>query len=161
MEPREATGKRGEAIFVRAIMTFCGNAVSYFNPVFLGEKYEALDYLVELIGVEMNTPFFFVQVKTTRLGYTSDQSDRRLKVKVPKESIEKIKRYPVPTYLVGVDERKSRSFIMAVLDGTPSGLSSMTTEYPLKCRHLKILWQEVRDYWRGREMRMRSSFFST
>jgi hypothetical protein len=81
MGSREATGKRGEAIFVRAIMSFCGNAISYFNPVFLGEKYEALDYLVELIGVERTTPFFFVQVKTTRLGYTSDPNDRRLRSK--------------------------------------------------------------------------------
>jgi hypothetical protein len=138
-----------------------GGTIPYFNPIFLGEKNEALDYLVELTGIEIGTPFFFVQVKSTKLGYTSDVGNRRLRVKVPKESIEKIQRYPAPTYLVGVDDRKSRSFIMAILAGTPRGFSSMTTRYPLNCVNLRRLWCEVRDYWRGREMRMRSSFFSS
>lgn len=161
MEGREAIGKRGEAIFVNDIMKFCGNDVPYFNPIFLGERNESLDYLVELTNVEECTPFFFVQVKTTRLGYTGGRIEPRLKVKVDRETIEKIKKYPAPTYLVGIDEQKARSFIIPVLDGMSGGFSSMTTRYPLNCSNLKKLWREVSDYWRGREMRMQDSIFST
>jgi hypothetical protein len=160
MQEREATGKRGEAIFVNDIMKFCGNDVPYFNPIFLGERNEALDYLVELTRVERCRPFFFVQVKATRLGYTGGRREPRLKVKLTRETIEKIKGYPAPSYLVGIDEQRARSFIIPILDGMSSGFSSISTRYPLNCMNLKKLWREVSDYWRGREMRMRDSIFS-
>ncbi len=161
MEEREAIGKRGEAIFVNDIMKFCGNVVPYFNPIFLGDKAEALDFLVELTSVEGFTPFFFVQVRTTRLGYTSGRNEPRLKVKVTKETIAKIRGYPAPRYLVGIDDQKSRSFIVPILDGMPSGYSSISTRYPLNCANLKKLWRDVNDYWRSHQMRMQVSVFST
>jgi hypothetical protein len=161
MERSEATGKRGEAIFVKDIMSFCGNRVPFFNPIFLGEKSEAVDYLVELIGVRTGTPFFFVQVKTTKLGCTANKTDPRLKVKVSNAGIERIRRYPFPTYLIGIDEIKAKSFILAILDGPQTVISGMSTRYPLNDENLRKLWCEVQEFWNRRDMSMSSSIFST
>src|ERR1700678_1736379 len=109
MEPTEATGKLGEAIFVRDIMNLCGNRVPFFNPIFLGEKSEAVDYLVKLVGVRSAAPFFFVQVKTTRLGYAANKTNPRLRIKVSERTIERLKQYPAPTYLIGIDEERGKS----------------------------------------------------
>jgi hypothetical protein len=161
MERSEATGKRGEAIFVKDIMNFCGNRVPFFNPIFLGEKTEAVDYLVELVGVRSGTPFFFVQVKTTKLGCTMNKTDPRLSVKVARISIERIRRYPAPTYLIGIDEIKAKSFIVAILEGPQRVISSMSTRYPMNDENLRKLWYEVQEFWNGRDMTMSGSVFST
>jgi hypothetical protein len=160
MERREATGKRGEAIFVMDIMNFCGNSVPFFNPIFLGEKAEAVDYLVELVGVRGATPFFFVQVKTTKRGYTAKKSDPRLRVNVTHQSIKQIEGYPAPTYLIGVDEIRALSFIVAILEGTQAGISSVSTRHPLNADNLRKLWFEVREYWNQRSMTMSDSVFT-
>jgi hypothetical protein len=160
MERREATGKRGEAIFVETLMNFCGNSVPLFNPIFLGEKSESIDYLIELIGVKTRTLFFFVQVKTTRLGYTKDKANPRLKVRVSRDDIAKIKQYAAPVYLVGIDEPRALSFILSVNHKTVDQVSSLSTKYPLNCTNLRRLWDEVQEYWRPRDMTLKNSAFS-
>jgi Domain of unknown function (DUF4365) len=159
MERTEATGKLGEAIFVRDIMNFCGNQVPFFNPIFLGEKAEAVDYLVVLVGVRGRTPFFFVQVKTTKLGYTANKSAPRLRVKISGKTIDRIKGHPAPTYLIGIDETNSRSFIVAILEGATGGVTSVSTRHPLNEDNLKKLWLEIQDYWQARNMVMSHSVF--
>jgi hypothetical protein len=141
-------------------MNLCGNQVPFFNPIFLGEKTEAVDYIVNLIGVQSATLFFFVQVKTTRLGYTANRANPRLRIKVSKKAIDRLKRYPAPTYLIGIDEIQAKSFIAAILDGMPGGLSSVSTRYPLNDENLRMLWHEVQDFWSRRDMRMSDSVFS-
>jgi hypothetical protein len=160
MEPREATGKRGEAIFVESMLNFCGNRMPYFDPVFLGEKNETIDYMIKLEGVKTRTLFFFVQVKTTRLGYTRDKTSPRLKVRVSRADIAKIKQYTAPVYLVGIDEPRSLAFIIAVNDKTVGQVSSLSTKYPLNCTNLRRLWDEVQEYWRPRDMTLKNSAFS-
>src|SRR5581483_12511939 len=58
-------GNRGQAIFYKLMTELCGRANPYFRPHFLGDKFPALDYLVELIEPRAGAPFFFVQVKST------------------------------------------------------------------------------------------------
>lgn len=160
MQQSDATGKRGEAIFVRALMDFCERDSPYFNPIFLGEKNEALDFLVEVDGIEGEKPFFFVPVKATRSGYAEGRRGPRLKVKLSRKGVESIRARPAPTYFVGVDEPASRPFIVAIHDGVRAGISGIPTTYPLDCENLKKLWEEVREYWRGRDSTMRGSVFS-
>jgi hypothetical protein len=160
MERSDATGKRGEAIFVQSIMDFCGRVSPYFNPIFLGEKNESLDFLVEVDCDGAERPFFFVQVKATKAGYTTGPTGPRLKVKLSKESVETIRNRPAPTYLVGVDEPASRCFIVAIHEKVRTGIPSMPTAYPLDCENLKKLWDEVRGYWQGRDSRIQDSVFS-
>ena len=143
----DAIGTRGEAIFAYDITNFFGNERPYFRPIFLGEKHESLDFLVVLLGVSTGSPFFFVQVKTTRLGYTKDRRRPKLRVKVSGEDVERIKRYPAPSYFVGVDEPRSRSFIVAADKDLTGGFSSLSTANPLDASTQRRLWEEVRNHW--------------
>src|ERR1700678_2885828 len=104
MDRNDAIGKRGEAIFITRIMSFCGNKAPYFNPIFLGEKADSLDFMVEVLGIPSSIPLFFIQVKSTRLGYTGRRMEARLRVKVTSDHIRGMLRYPVPCYMVGIDE---------------------------------------------------------
>src|SRR4051812_2993790 len=102
MAVRDDIGSRGEYIFCARIMDFCGRHLPYFRPRFLGEKAQTLDYLVELLDAG-GAPFFFVQVKATRQGYTK-RPPRRLKVGVSGADVRRLSRIPAPTYLAGTDE---------------------------------------------------------
>ena len=99
---RDVLGLRGEAIFTVLMTEFHSKAGSIFKPQFLGDKWQYVDFIVELVGVGDIVPYFFVQVKTTRQGYTKKL--KRLKVKVPQESIHGLTLYPAPIYIVGIDE---------------------------------------------------------
>src|SRR5947209_4472161 len=99
MAAHDDIGSRGEAIFSVRITDFCGGSRPYFRPYFLGEKARTFDYLVQLVGAGRKTPFFFVQVKTTRLGYTK-KHPRRLRVSMPGIDVKRFSSLPAPTYLV-------------------------------------------------------------
>src|SRR4051812_32205474 len=101
MAAQDDIGSRGEFIFCTRVMNFCGRNLPYFRPRFLGEKAQAFDYLVELVDATRGAPFFFVQVKTTRKGYTKGQ---RLKVGMTAADVRRFSLFPAPTYLVGIDE---------------------------------------------------------
>src|SRR5262245_32486232 len=139
MATSDEIGARGEAIFVVLITDLCGRSYPYFRPHFLGEKFAALDYLVELTGVRGGTLSFFVQVRTTRLGYT--KKSRRRRVGVSEAEMRGMARDPAPTYLVGTDEPEACGYIVSVNDPRKAaGLSSFPTEHPLDCRNLGRLW---------------------
>ncbi|MFO5476742.1 MAG: hypothetical protein ACLBM2_23110 [Dolichospermum sp.] len=77
---RDALGQRGELIFSLLMTEFHSDAGPIFKPQFLGDKWQYVDFIVELIGAGSYIPYFFVQVKTTRQGYT--KKDTRWNVKV-------------------------------------------------------------------------------
>jgi hypothetical protein len=85
MQMRDALGQRGEAIFTVLMTEFHSNAGPIFKPQFLGDKWQYVDFIVELVRSEKSVPYFFVQVKTTREGYTKKLN--RLKVKLRQESV--------------------------------------------------------------------------
>ncbi len=159
MAARDDIGSRGEAIFFVRITDFCGRKRPLFRPRFLGEKAQALDYLVELLGAGERTPFFFAQVKTTRKGTTSRGRPPRLKVGVSRRDVARLALYPAPTYLVGIDERRELGYIWAVLGSMRDAIPSLPTNFPLDCANLRLLWEEVRQFWQGRDMDMRRSAF--
>ncbi|HWG45086.1 MAG TPA: hypothetical protein VN688_20115 [Gemmataceae bacterium] len=160
MAVRDDIGSRGEAIFYVRITDFCGRKQPLFHPRFLGEKAQTLDYLVELVGAGERTPFFFVQVKTTREGYTKRPQPPRLKVGMSRHAVQRLALYPAPTYLVGIDERREEGYILAILEGMTDPISSFPTNFPLDCANLRLLWEEVRQFWKGRGMDMRHSVFT-
>jgi len=63
---RDALGQRGEAIFTVLMTEFHSHAGPIFKPQFLGDKWQYVDFIVELVGAGKSVPYFFVQVKTTR-----------------------------------------------------------------------------------------------
>ena len=114
--------------------------------------------MVELVGAGEITPFFFIQVKTTREGYT--KRDGRLKVKVSPEAMSRLRAYPAPTYVVGVDEMQEKGYITSANAGSPDVLASLPTTFELNCANLERLWHEVREYWRQRDVDLTDSVFS-
>ena len=143
---QDAIGLRGESIFSAALTKLYGRPEPLFNPRFLGEKYPAVDYIVEL-----NTPstriisYFFVQVKTTRAGYT--KREHRLKVKVLDKDVTRLVALPAPTYVVGVDEVNEATYIVSANGRYTRGLSSLSTRFPLNQSTQELLFQEVSRFW--------------
>jgi hypothetical protein len=154
-------GTRGEALFFVLLTQFCGRSRPFFRPHFLGDKFATLDYLVELLDAGPSTPFFFVQVKTTSQGYTQNKKgERRLKTKVSRKDMGRLRLYPAPTYVIGIDEREERGYIMSANEGSPLRISSLPTTFPLDCRNLSALWHEVKGFWEERDMRLLKSTFT-
>lgn len=160
MAAQDDIGSRGKAIFSVRIANFCGRRRPFFRPRFLGEKARTVDFLVELIGAGERTPYFFVQVKTTREGYTRRGGPPRLKVKLSRREVRRLALYPAPTYLVGIDERQERGYILAIREGMTDPIPSLPTSFPLDVPNMRILWEEVRRFWQGRDMAMQQSAFS-
>src|SRR3954453_21288353 len=103
-------GGRGEAIVFTHLARIYRTDPDrpYFWPHFLGEKFETLDFLVELVDAGETTPFFFIQVKSTRKEYTKTHKPPRLRVEVPESDVRRMAAYPAPTYVVGVHEADER-----------------------------------------------------
>jgi Domain of unknown function (DUF4365) len=158
MAARDGIGRRGEIIFCARITNFCGRETPYFRTYFLGEKAQTLDFMIERVGAGDHTRFFFVQVKTTRQGYT--KKGRRLKVGMSGSDIPRFSFVPAPTYLVGIDEPQEIAFILAIVEGMTDTISSLPTDFPLDCTNLPRLYAEVEQFWADHDMARRSSVFS-
>jgi hypothetical protein len=65
---KDALGHRGEIIFMVLMTAFNSDDCPIFKPQFLGDKWQYVDFIVELVGAIDIIPYFFVQVKTTRKG---------------------------------------------------------------------------------------------
>ncbi|MBO0801271.1 MAG: DUF4365 domain-containing protein [Blastocatellia bacterium] len=146
MDARDLTGKRGEFIASERLLDFCGNPLPYFDPHLLGDKFPTYDLLVELTGGSGSKPYFLAQVKSTRSGGKQGMAD--LKVQLTAKDVHAMIRCPIPTYLIGVDERAAVAYIVSIHGRLTGGISSIPTTYPLDRGNLRILRDEVRAYWR-------------
>ena len=149
-------GQRGEAIFQAVITRFWAEGYPLFRSHFLGDKCPNIDFMVELLNVPSGTPFFFVQVKTTRAGYTKNA---RLKVQLGQTDAQQLAGYSVPTYVVGVDEKAESAYLIAVPVDVQSGFSSLSTAYALDEETQNALWQEVLTFWEQAKMPLHPSRF--
>jgi hypothetical protein len=154
-------GSRGESIAFTRLTEVCRkNDLPYFLPHYLGEKCPTFDFLVELVGVGETRLYFFVQVKATRKGYSRKSNPARLKARVKASDVKRMTRYPAPTYVVGVDEKSERAFVIGVYGNMSDAIPDITTAHELNCVTLRHLWDEVRAFWRGRSMRRKTSAFT-
>jgi hypothetical protein len=154
-------GGRGEAIAHKQFSQFCRIEpdLPFFVPHHLGEKCRTFDYLVELVDTDETPLFFFVQVKTTRKALTKTQNPPRLRVEVSEKDIRQMVACPLPTYVVGVQEIEERAFIIAVHGEMSKAIPSITTAHELNPDTLRRLWDEVREFWRDRNLAQTTSFF--
>jgi hypothetical protein len=154
-------GGRGEAIAFTRLVRVCRTDADlpFFWPHYLGEKCPTFDFLVELLDAGEKTPFFFVQVKATRKEYTKRHTPPRLRVEVSEEDVRRMVAYPAPTYVVGVQEDEERAFIVSVHGTMSEAIPSITTAHELTCATLRRLWDEVREFWQGRDMARSASSF--
>jgi hypothetical protein len=116
-----------------------------------------VDFIVELVDAGMTTPYFFIQVKTTRDGYT--KKDHRLKVQVKRDGMRKLASYPAPTYVVGIDEVRETGYIISANGEWLGDISSLSTEYPINKDNQDLLWEEVNEFWAKSEKLSRRSRF--
>lgn len=144
---RDALGQRGEALFITLITRFYSSNDPLFKVQFLGDKWQYIDFFVELIGAVNVIPYFFVQVKTTREGYTKKLN--RLKVKVSQEGIRGLTLYPAPTYIVGIDELTETGYIVSANGENITSMSSLCTMFPINQVNRQSLWNEVNNFWLG------------
>lgn len=144
---RNDLGQRGENLFSVIITRFYGRSQPIFRPQFLGDKWPTSDFIVELIGDTVTlTPYFFVQVKTTRQGY---DAQNRLKVQISAKEMQKLASLPAPTYLVGLDDINENGYIISANGEYEENIPSLSTEHPLNQYTQDILWAEVKNYWEG------------
>ena len=156
---RDLIGNRGQQFAFLALTEPVGKVESLFFPQFLGDKYPSIDFIVELVGASATfTPFFFVQVKATRAGYTQGG---QLWVQVPRDAMSALVRYPVPTYIIGVDDAGGGiAYLVAALPGGPAHYPSLPTTHRLDGRRLRGLFNEVLDFWQQHAAFLSKSRFS-
>ena len=154
-------GERGESIAFTLLTKICrADDLPYFWPHHLGAKCETFDFLVELVDAGIQTPFFFVQVKSTRKEF-SKTGEPRLVVGVSEKDIRRMVNFPAPTYVVGIREDAEKGFIVSVHGAMDEPIASITTGHELNCETLKRLWDEVKAFWEIRDMvRMNSHFLN-
>jgi hypothetical protein len=134
-----------------------GRNEPYFRPRFLGDKYPTFDYLVELVGSEAY--FFFVQVRSTRLGFRQGRGERRLRVNVDREDVQRMVASHIPSYVMGIDEPGGVAYLLSMNEPRQAGLGGLPTRHPLECGNLKRLWDEVQTFWASRNMLLENSHF--
>jgi hypothetical protein len=151
---REDIGERGEWLFRLLMTDLCGRSDPFFRPRFLGEKHPTFDFIVEV--VDHPSSFFFVQVKGTTQGYPV--KERRLRVQVPQEDIDRMVAVPAPSYVVGIDVAMGAGFLLSVNEPR-SKVASLTTRHPIDCKTLADLRDEVVGFWSTRNMVLAGSRF--
>lgn len=144
-------------IFVSLMTEAHSDDGAIFNIRFLEDELPHVDCVVELIGQKDYLPFFYVQLKSTKTGYT--KKDKRLKVKFSQESIRGLSLYPAPTYIVGIDEKDETGYFVSANGENLGALSSIPTDFPINKPNRGTLWNEVNDFWyRARKIKFASKF---
>lgn len=151
-------GSRGESMFETLILAPWDRPEPLFNPAYFGDKFPTLDHYVELVGATARY-YFFVQVKSTALGYEEVHEEKRLRVRVSKTDVDRLVAFPAPTYIVGIDERKWKAYILSVNEPR-KGMTSFPTKYPLNRKNMLKLWDEVSEYWASKDMVLKNSHFT-
>ena len=136
---------------------------SYFDTVFLGDKYPTVDLLVELAEPPIGTgivPYFFVQVKAT--NQPTFTLGKRLGIQVRPKSVAKLLAYPAPTYIVGINTapNPAEGFIFAARQGGPLSVSSIPTSHSIAVEAtLQALYDEVLTFWQANPVNFTHSIF--
>jgi hypothetical protein len=158
-ELRDVTGYRGEKIVELCLTDYQAFAKPLFRPGFLRDKWPAIDFYVELTGVQGKRLYFFVQVKTTTSALTAKSSD--LTISTKKKDIDQLLRIPGPTYILGVHEPSKRVFVRSIHTGIPvKAITRIPLTHELNSVNLKKLHDEVRDYWATNHHKPTSSVFA-
>ncbi len=156
---RDVTGFRGEKLAELALTDYSAFTKPLFQPGFLGDKWPAIDFYVELTAVRGRRPYFFVQIKATQ----SELSNRstNLSVSTKKSDIRRLLRIPGPTYIIGVHEPSKRVFIRSVHTGVPEkAITRIPVAYELSSANLRTLHNEVRDFWSSTSHKPTTSQFT-
>jgi hypothetical protein len=152
------TGFRGEKIVELCLTEYSAFATPLFRPGFLGDKWPAVDFYVELNGVRGRRPYFLIQTKSTSRPLPA--TAKSLRISSTKQDISRLLQIPGPTYLLGVHEPTRRVFAKSVHAGVAvKGISRIELAHELTPANLKRLYDEVREYWRSTSHKPSTSVF--
>lgn len=155
----DVTGFRGERIVELCLTDYRSFPKPLFRPGFLGDKWPAIDYYVELTETSGERLYFFAQVKST--AATLGARATALRVGTRKKDIQRLLEIPGPTYILGVHEPTARVFAHAVHSATPAkAIRRIPLTYELTSSNLRALHDEVRNFWIGSLMKPTTSVFS-
>jgi hypothetical protein len=123
-----------------------GRKPPLFRTTHVGDKYPAVDFLVDLVGPnDVSRGFFFLQVKGTT---TSNPSSNRLPLDVPRERFNALAAITAPTYLIGVDLVAAESYLVAAYRRRRSRVSSIAKAFRLNDESVRVmLYEEVLAFW--------------
>jgi hypothetical protein len=157
-ELNDITGLRGEAIVELCLTDYRNFAKPLFRPGFLGDKWPAIDFYVELCNVTGSVPYFFAQVKATVKALT--KKSHALRISAKKRDIQRLLRLPGPTYIFGIHEPSQRVFVRSVHLGTPvKAMTQIPLSHELTSGNLAVLHNEVRTFWQSLNHKPRFSVF--
>jgi hypothetical protein len=155
----DVTGIRGEAIVELCLTDFRNLERPLFRPGFLGDKWPAIDFYVELCDVRGKCPYFFAQAKTTRSILS--KSSGGLKISGKKRDVERLLRLPGPTYTFGIHEPSQRIFVRSVHAGSPvKAIRRIPLRNELTRSKLKMSYDEVQAFWATHGRKPETSVFA-
>jgi hypothetical protein len=152
---REAIGDRGELLVELCLTDYASFHSPLFKPAFLGEKWPAVDYYVELLRLKKDRLYFLGQVKSTAV----DLLPGALRLSISKLRVNALRRIPGPTYIFGVHEPSKRVFLRGIHAKSTTGISQISFANELNAANLIRLRDEVRDFWRSKQVKPCSSIF--
>jgi hypothetical protein len=159
IELRDVLGFRGEKLVELRLTDYSEFQRPLFRPGFLGDKWPAIDFYVELNSVRGKRPYFFAQVKATSSSLTPEST--HLNISARRTDVERLLRIPGPTYIFGVHEPSKRVFVRSVHTGIPvQAITRIPVAYELTSTNLEALHREVRDFWSANDHKPAASVFS-
>ncbi len=158
-ELKDVTGFRGEKILELRLTDYQEFAGPLFRPGFLGDKWPAVDFYVELRRIRSKTPYFFAQARTT--AGSLPRSANSLKISSKKGDIERLLKLPGPTYIFGIHGKSQRVFVRSIHDGTPArAITRIPVSHELTAANLRKLHDEVRSFWEESDFKPKGSVFA-
>jgi hypothetical protein len=155
---QDVTGFRGEKIVELCLTEYSAFSGPLFRPSFLGDKWPALDFYVELNGVRGKRPYFLVQSKATSQSLSA--RDTSLRISSTRNDVARLLQIPGPTYILGVHEPSRRVFAKSVHTGIAiRGITRIQLSHELTPMNLQSLYDEVRGYWRSASHKPTTSVF--
>jgi hypothetical protein len=146
MSTSDRIGNHGEFLFQALISRMCRRRF-YFHPIHMGEKHPTTDMMVELLDTRGVRSHFYVQVKATTLGYVGSGPGRRLRIDVSRGDVDRLKYYPGPTFVAGIDIMAGRGYLAGIIAELEGPIAGLPTRHPIDCRNIRALWAEVDAYW--------------
>lgn len=169
MHKHDERGNFAQDICKMWLHTWCRDGRPIFHAEFLGDKFESVDFYVELTDVERAKYFFFIQVKSTEAGLTK-RKPQRLKIDIKEKQLHSLTKIPIPTYIIGVDlsvppgNELNPAYIICSNTITKHRIRSIATNHRFDRTNardtLEQLWREVRMFWEHQSMTFTDSAFT-
>jgi hypothetical protein len=144
----DVVGVRGEKILELCLTDYEQFQMPLFRPGFLGDKWPAIDFYVELLGSHKFNFFFFAQAKSTKRPLAATGTHVRISSK--KKDVRGLLKTPGPTYMFAVHEPSKRVFVQCIHSNTPlRAVTRIPIANELIPPRLKDLHDEVSLFWKA------------